>query len=220
MKNFARMGFSSIEGVVEMLKYTISEKEQRNPDFSGDISVLSKVNQNNCVLERAQRYLDLCVDLDKCVLQQEQSVGKVSLPADLMAVEQGISVLCDVYACGIGAKQKDVRSDIKEELKKMSGFYFEKVADAYFSACNILLDAKDVDKDELKQIAKSCNSLKDVYLHWPMDESKSDVLAFFEKVNTYSHDFDIGNSVGFSKKAKKMNNMTDYMNFSSHQRGV
>ena len=201
-----------------MLKYTIAANEVNDSDFSRDISVLSKVSQNNCVLKTAQKYLNLCDNLDKGVLQQEQSSEIISLPADLMAVEQGVSVLCDVYACGLGTKQNDVCADIKNELKKMSGFYFEKVADAYFSASNILLDAQNVDKDELKQMAESCNSLKNVYLSWPIDENKSDLLAFFEKVDTYSHNFDVKNSLGSSKKVGRTN-VADYMNFSPYQRG-
>ena len=202
-----------------MLKYTIAANEVTDSDFSRDISVLSKVNQNNCVLKTAQKYLNLCDNLDKGIFQQEQSSEIISLPADLMAVEQGVSVLCDVYASDLGAKQKQVCADIKNELKKMSGFYFEKVADAYFSASNILLDAQNVDKDELNQLAQSCNSLKNVYLSWPMEENKSDLLAFFEKVDAYSHDFDIKSSVGSSKKVGRTN-VADYMSFSLHQRGM
>ncbi|MBP5534549.1 MAG: hypothetical protein J6Y03_03485 [Alphaproteobacteria bacterium] len=211
-----------------MLKYMMSSSGEKCPDYSGDFSVLSKVDQNNCVLETAQKYLNLCDGLDNGVLQRDKLTSKVSLPADLMAVEQGISVLCDVYACAWDKKEYNVCVDIREELKKISGFYLVKLSDAYFSAGNILLDAKGkantedefeslAGKDEIKPLAQSYNSLKNIYGHWPMIEVKSDLLTFFEKVDSYSHDFDIENSIASSKKVGRSENKTDYV-ISSHQR--
>ena len=204
-----------------MLEYIEFVSEEKNPDYSMDFSVLSKVNQNNCVLETAQKYLNLCNGLNNGVLQRDELATKVSLPADLMAVEQGISVLCNVYECAMGTKQTDVCTDIEKELKKMSDFYFKKVAGAYFSAGNILLDAKGkaeakdefeslAQKDEIEPLAKSYNSLKNVYGCWPLTKCESDLLEFFEKVNSYSHNFDVENPVASSKKVGKTK-VADYM---------
>ena len=212
-----------------MLKHVMAVSKEKNPDYSRDFSVLSKVNQNNCVLEAAQKYLNLRDGLNKGVLQHDELAPKVSLPADLMAVEQGISVLCNAYKSAMETKQTDVCANIEKELNEISDFYFEKVSEAYFSAGNILLNAQGEEEaesgvealaknDEIKPLAESYKSLKNMYAGWPVTEpmtecKKTDLSKFLKVVEA----FNVGNSMASSKKVGKTK-VADYRNLSSLQR--
>ena len=213
--------FSRLQSSYKMLKCTmIVNQENAEDGMSAGSGICVKVNQNNNIGKIAQEYLNLCGNLDKGVLQKDQLAKDISLPADLMAVEKGVAVLCDAYDCALKENKGNVCADIKEELKKMSGFYQEKVADAYFSACNILLDADGMDKNELKVLSRSCHSLQnvyDTYLDCSFGKSENDLPNFFEKVDTYSRIFDLENPNGSAKKVG--NKTTDrYIDFVSHQR--
>lgn len=199
-------------------EYMLSDTVKKEEIDSDSSVVLSDVIRNDCVCEVAQKYLELCESMDNGELQKEQILNKVSLPADLMAVEKGVEILVKAYDNALQNSDVAVCADIKDELKSMSEFYLEKVSDAYFSASNILLDASAVEESQLEQFKNSCNSLKSIYLSWPFSENKSDVGAFFEMVDKYSKNAE--NSTHCSKHAGRSNNVSDYMNFSSHQRGM
>ena len=92
-------------------------------------------------------------------------------------------------------------TDIDNQLKKLSGFYQEKLEDAYFSACNILFDASDMNPEELEQLVQSSSLLKEEYFSWPVTEDKTDLFAFFEKVDIYAQQFGVQNTVYPEKRS-------------------
>ena len=174
---------------------------------SGLGSSFAQVVQNNDILACAKDYLQLCSNLPQEVsLRLGKKASVSSLPSDVVSVERGVGVLCAAYAVATNNHDKEVCNDVENELKALSTFYQGKVAQAYFSACNILLDADDVSDrpDILKLLKQSRNSLQQVHCAWPMAEEENTLTSFFEKVDFYGRQLGIDGRVYPEKKAEKV----------------
>ena len=194
-------------GVCDMAQVSLKMNSERKENEVCFGVPFSRVFQNNNVLKCAQNYLELCSDLDKKA--SEYSVGfskNTDLPTDLRSVENGVSVLCAAYAQASGNKNSEVCKDVADELTSLSSFYQEKVAEAYFSASNILLDAHDVaDKaDVLDSLRQSRRSLQQVHAAWPTTKDDKSLTSFFEKVDYYGRQLGIDGRVYPKKKSEKM----------------
>ncbi len=148
---------------------------------------LAKVAENGDVLKCARNYLALCDALAQGkTVHSKEVVLNAALPSDLKAVENGVLILCSVYVQARSMQRTDICADIQKELTDLSGFYQNKVAQAYFSASNILLDAWDFKTDVLKKMHQCRDDLQNMHFSWPTDEDKSDLSAFFKKVDMYN----------------------------------
>ncbi|MBE6450269.1 MAG: hypothetical protein E7013_06285 [Alphaproteobacteria bacterium] len=167
---------------------------------------VTQVLQNDNVLACAKDYLQLCSNLPQEVLSRlTKKRVAYSLPSDVANVERGVGVLCVAYAVAKNNHDVEVSNDVENELKGLSTFYQEKVAQAYFSACNVLFDADDVaDKPEvLKQLQMTRDELQKVHFEWPDCSGKEDLTSFFEKVEMYGRQLGIEGRVQPEKKAER-----------------
>ena len=173
----------------------------------------ARVVQNDSVLSCAQNYLGLCENLPKRAVSHSFQIRNVgNLPDDLLAVERGVEVLCAAYETASFNQNSEICRDIEKELFSLSAFYQKQVANAYFSACNILLDADDAaDKPEiLKQLKESRNALQAVHCAWPEVEEIYCPASFFEKVDAYGRQMGIDGRVYPEKKAEKMSVLSHF----------
>ena len=172
-----------------------------------------RVVQNDTILVCAKNYLDLCENLPQQVVSHSSQIRNVgNLPDDLLSVERGVEVLCAAYATASFNKNSEVCRDIEKELLSLSGFYQKQVASAYFSACNILLDADEVaDKPKvLKQLKESRDALQAVHYAWPMVDENDCLISFFEKVDFYGCQLGIDGRVHPEKKAEKVSVLSHF----------
>lgn len=165
-------------GMQKMDTNTLSEDQSK--------AAWVKVAENNNVLKCAQNYLKLSESFAQKAA--EYVVPSMPLPADLAGVEHGVSVMCTAYAAAKSKQNAAVCADIEKQIKSLSGFYQKKVAQAYFSASNILLDAHDSSAEILKMLVTNRDSLKELHLTWPTDEDESNLPNFLEKVAMYERD--------------------------------
>lgn len=165
-------------GMQKMDTNTLSEDQSK--------AAWVKVAENNNVLKCAQNYLQLSESFAQKAA--EYVAPSMPLPADLAGVEHGVSVMCTAYAAAKSKQNAAVCDDIEKQIKSLSGFYQKKVAQAYFSASNILLDAHDSSAEILKMLVTNRDSLKELHLTWPTDEDDSNLPNFLEKVAMYERD--------------------------------
>lgn len=166
----------------------------------------AQVVQNDNMLICAKNYLQLCSNLSGEVSSRLNKKRPVlSLPSDVANVERGVGVLCAAYVVAKNNHNIEVSKDVENELKGLSGFYQEKVAQAYFSACNVLFDADEVaDKPEvLKQLQITRDELQKVHFNWPDCSENDSLTSFFEKVEMYGRQLGIEGKVQPEKKAER-----------------
>ena len=191
-------------GMQKMDTNTLSEDQSK--------AAWVKVAENNNVLKCAQNYLQLSESFAQKAA--EHVAPSMPLPADLAGVEHGVSVMCTTYAAAKSKQNAAVCADIEKQIKSLSGFYQKKVAQAYFSASNILLDAHD---SSAEMLVTNRDSLKELHLTWPTDEDESNLPSFLEKVAMYERDLE--NSIYPEKRTVRVPLMGRLpSNFATRQR--
>ena len=173
----------------------------------------ARVIQNDAVLACAQNYLQLCENLPETADSHLIKIANVgNLPDELLKVERGIEILCAAYTTALRNRNTEVCNDVEQELRSLSGFYQKQVAQAYFSASNILLDADEVANkpDILKQLKHSRNALQEVHYAWPENAQDKELTSFFEKVEAYGCQLGIDGRVYPEKKAEKLHILSHF----------
>lgn len=166
-----------------------------------------QVMRNAHVLKAAQSYLllrqDLAGEAEKKSLDCSYSIS-----SELGQVEKGVSILCAAYMQGVETSNAEVCADIEGEVASLSGFYQKQVAEAYFSACNIVFDATDAAErpDLMKQLVSWRDSLQKLHFAWPTDTDESNMPRFNEKVDTYGRQLGIEGRV-FPEWKKSFNSI-------------
>ena len=157
---------------------------------------LLRFMESSAVLSCAQRYVNLCENFDEQV--KVRATSKVScypLPADLQKIEEGINILC------VGYEQlpenSGIRQDVRNSILSLSSIYERKTADAYFSACCVILNAHEIaDKpDILKQLVDCRDNLQKLHSEWPFKSRTVNLSSFKQLVEVFGQQLGTGDQL-------------------------